>query len=203
MRSCRRRAISLVLVIGALGLVLVGLGLRRGQPQLELIFLGYSNQPVVVVSGLGRGQPRRATNLQPAAMFLATNSGPRRIRIEDAISFNGGMVLVPGGTRMGWSWTGPELNPGESVSVTSQVNTFGESFRVRIRYADYGFRERWSARLQAGTNAFAQALGRRLSTRRPALDAYSEWLVPPLADAPEGTVLGLPLTLKQLQELAR
>lgn len=150
---------------------------RGGRPRVELFFVGYTNRVVVNV-GVGPGN-LLFTNGRQTAVFLATNSGSRSVKLSPAEAFlddNDNRVRPAFASHM----FGTELKPGRSTTVFSDAYPGGQPFRARLTYIEYGLRDRLSDRWLYSSNSLPRKLGAHLHKKRPVLDAFSEWLTAPL-----------------------
>ena len=176
--SRRRRwgfILGFAFVLAVIAVVLFSGG--NGRPRVELFFLGYTNQVVFSVGPGGIVAPSKSTG--PFAVFLATNSGSSRVRLNSIWP-----TRIFGDVTAYTAWPSnmfsTVLKPRETSLVFSYFNKDGVPFYARLGYQTYGRRDGLAYRFMSNTNAMLLKLGRWLDPKREVIAARSEMVTAPL-----------------------
>ena len=173
----RRWGIAFGLGCALVVLAVVGFGPDRGQPRVQLIFLGYTNH-VVVTFGQGTNT-MIFTNPGPFAVFLATNSGSCRIGFGPSPkTFSSSEVLHYFANPPVHSHT--VLKPGEATQVFSDFRKNGSPFRTRLDCWTFGRRDGLADWLESSTHLTLRKLGALIRPSTQILEALSEPLTAPV-----------------------
>ena len=156
MTTRRRWITGLLLGFLSVAIALVALNSRSERPDVQILFLGYTNVPTSF-------EPRSGTVLLRKGMLLVTNCGSAPVQflsIWDAYGrtnmrahLHSYVLKIP-----------PVLKPGESARVELlSPGRDGETFRAELAYYRLALSHRLTQRAHSSTNAAVRAVARLIS----------------------------------------
>lgn len=175
--SRRRRgwiALGCVLVVIVIGVV--AFGPRGGKPELQLIFLGYTNVPA---SNFQAGDGSRwVTNWHRLPLFLASNAGPSRVKIASSYHITRSLAR---GDRVAWLLPGSSsiIRSHSATTVTFAPEGADKQFRAVVFLHQYGRTDQFWEWCRSSKSSFFAGLARRFSRPYGTDVATSEPITPP------------------------
>lgn len=165
--------ITLACVVG--GVVVWRLLAPGGRMEVRLIFIGYTNTPLVTQPA---SWPSGSVTLElPEALLCATNTGSVPVKLWSAILTNTMQFALP--ARRGLPAV---LRPGESVTVSVPYMMTGHSWQTELMYQRHNFADRLYGKAWNTGNRTVQDLIQSLFDAPKVGWAQSGWITnaPPL-----------------------